>query len=396
MMWNFNKLKNPVLRFPDIKRGQITVSLVRKTAPIWGYARLLVVFYVSLIGGWVGPASARETAPAAPDYAASSAWAARPGMKSPVLDLPQGVASGPQSTDLFFIHPTTYLKPVIGNAAFDAGGMTGSQIDAAVLRFQASVFNACCRVYAPHYRQASLRAITGNDEDSHAADELAYADVKRAFEQFLRDTQGRPFVLAAHSQGSIHALRLLQDMIIGTELQRRMIVAYLPGVALPAEIERLGLPVCRDASATRCVVSWNSERRGHDDERRKELAQIWWQGRYAAIAGRPLVCVNPLNWEIDGTAAAQENLGGVYSDGREQPIPAPVPGVTDAQCHAGLLEVLPKLAERRHFSDVLTLGGVYHDFDYGLYYMNIRANVAQRIAAFAASSTSSTSQAAKP
>jgi hypothetical protein len=40
------------------------------------------------------------------------------------------------------------------------------------------------------------------------------------------------------------------------------------------------------------------------------------------------------------------------------------------------------MGERRHFSDVLTLAGIYHDFDYGLFYVNIRENAARRMAAW--------------
>jgi len=63
-------------------------------------------------------------------------------------------------------------------------------------------------------------------------------------------------------------------------------------------------------------------------------------------------------------------------------MPAPVPELTGAWCEDGLLGVEVPLGERRHFSDVLTLIGIYHDFDYGLFYMNIRGNVSKRVAAW--------------
>src|SRR5207237_632198 len=100
------------------------------------------------------------------------------------------------------------------------------------------------------------------------------------------------------------------------------------------------------------------------------------------IGGRQLVCVNPLDWRQDGGEAATANRGAVYSAGRDQPIPAPIRDLTGAWCENGLLGVDVRLAERRHFSDVLTMAGVYHDFDYGLFYMNIRENAARRITAW--------------
>lgn len=329
------------------------------------------------------PLASAADVPAAPDYLKPTAWAAYPGRPSRVDELPAGVArGGDMGADVFFIHPTTYLAPVMGNAPFDASGEVGARVDDVVLRFQASVFNGCCRIFAPRYRQASLRAITTNSAEAYAIDALAYGDVARAFEIFLKQTGNRPFVIASHSQGSIHALRLLQQQIMGTPLQKRLIAAYIIGTALPVEIEQRGLPVCRGATQTGCVITWNSVRSGHDDRRRHEDAVIWWDGHYQAIAGRSLVCVNPLNWQQDASAAAQANLGGVYGDGRNAPIPAPIVGLTGAVCENGLLGVDVPREQRRHFGDVLTVMGIYHDFDYGLFYMNLRSNAAERVRAF--------------
>jgi hypothetical protein len=79
------------------------------------------------------------------------------------------------------------------------------------MRFQASVFNECCVIFAPRYRQALLHAITTNTPSAYVADELAYGDVERAFEQFLQGNPKGPSILASHSQGSMHGLRLLQQ-----------------------------------------------------------------------------------------------------------------------------------------------------------------------------------------
>lgn len=319
----------------------------------------------------------------APDYNQPSSWAAYPGTANGADDLPSDTApAAAQDTPVFFVHPTTYLAPVIGNAAFDPGSAPEIRVDEAVLRFQASVFNGCCTIFAPRYRQASLRAITSNTPRAYAADEIAYGDIADAFDRFLEVNSTGPFVLAGHSQGSIHALRLLQERITGTPLQTRLVAAYLIGLALPTQIEKTGMPVCRNERATGCVISWNSVQRGRNDRRRRETSVIWWQGTYQPIASRPLVCVNPLNWELDGSASATQNLGAIYSAGRREPIPSPIPALTGAWCEDGLLGVEIPANERSHFRDFLTLTGIYHDFDYGLFYENIRANVSARILAW--------------
>lgn len=332
----------------------------------------------------LGPASAAASdGLAPPDYATADAWAAFPGRPSRADDTPPGLMRAPSPTvPVFFIHPTTYLASVIGNAAYAPGGEIQSRVDEAVMGFQASVFNGCCVIFAPRYRQASLRAITTNTPQAYAADELAYGDVDRAFIEFLRLNPSGPFILAAHSQGSIHGLRLLQQRIMGKPLQQRLVAAYLIGLSLPREIAELGVPVCHDALAVGCVISWNSVRRGHDDRRREEASVIWWQGSYQAISGRPLVCVNPLDWQPGGSAPASVNKGSLYSAGRAQPLPGLIASLTGAWCEGDLLGVDIPFAERRHFRDPLSIFGVYHDFDYGLFYANIRENAAARVQAW--------------
>jgi hypothetical protein len=338
------------------------------------------------LGGSVGEvhAAGEDSPPVAPEYSQPAAWAAYPGRPSHAQDVPEGVSAGAQDprTAVFFIHPTTYLAPVMANAAYDAGGEVGARVDGAVLRFQASVFNSCCRIFAPRYRQASLRAITSNTPAGYAAADLAYGDVARAFDAFLSANPNQPFILASHSQGSIHALRLLQERISATPLQHRLVAAYIVGVALPQQIADRGLPVCGRADETGCVITWNTVRRGHRDRRRLEESVIWWDGHYQPIAGRPLVCVNPLDWQSNGQAPPGANRGALYSAGRGNPLPPTVPELTGAWCEEGLLGVDIPLGERQHFSDLLTIGGVYHDFDYSLFYMNIRENAVARVRAW--------------
>lgn len=323
---------------------------------------------------------ARAAAPRPPDYTRPDAWAAYPGRPSHADDVPPGVAKGDDTgVAVFFIHPTTYLSPIIGNADYDARGRMGERVDQNVLRLEATVFNGCCRIYAPRYRQASLRAITSNTPAGYAADDLAYGDLSRAFDEFLAATAGHPFIIAGHSQGSIHAQRLLIERVAGTPLMRRLVAAYLIGASVPAQIAEAGVPLCADARATGCVIAWNSVRRGHDARQRREAGVLWWQGRYQPISGRPLACVNPLSWRIDDSADASANLGALARVEGDEPLPSPVPAVTGAWCDDGLLGVEIAPGERRRFSDVLTSIGVYHDFDYALFCMNIRANVLTRI-----------------
>lgn len=304
----------------------------------------------------------------APNYARSDAWLSRPPAAK------HGVA-------VFFIHPTSYLLPVVGNAGYDHKGLV-ARLNEGSMRLQAAVFAGCCDIWAPEYRQSSLKAIVTNSARAYAVDSVAYGDIERAFRTFVSNLHGRPFILAAHSQGSIHGLRLLQQQIIGTPLQHRLIVAYLPGLALPREIAARGLPVCRAATSTGCAVSWNTVRAGYDDKRRREDAVIWWDGHYQPISGRPLVCVNPVNWQI-GRRAVSPGAISVYATWRGGPPSAPVAALDSVACEPdGLLGIAVKRQFGARFTDILSRGGIYHDFDYSLFFTSIAGNAELRIASF--------------
>jgi hypothetical protein len=292
-----------------------------------------------------------------------------------------------RTADVFFIHPTTYLATAISNARYDEPGATRTRLEQGVLRFQASAFNGCCRIYAPRYRQAALGSfLKAKDAAATAAAyELAYRDVERAFDYYIsQENHGRPFLLASHSQGSLHAMRLLQERIAGRALQKQLIAAYIVGYALPSDIARAGVPVCGTAPATGCLVDWNSTAAGTNEETRRTSRLIWLDGHYQPFATRQPVCVNPLNWVPDSAAPAALNLGALPGVPPGQPLRAPVPQLTGARCDGGLLTISLPWSERGGFTNLLTAFGSYHVFDYNLFYLNIRANAVERLAAYRA------------
>ena len=107
--------------------------------------------------------------------------------------------------------------PPLDSAALNAA------VDAWPVRHQAAIFNGAGRVFAPRYRQAHIRVFSVEDSLSLAALKLAYSDIRAAFQHFLDHwDEGRPLIIAAHSQGSWHARWLLQEFFDGTPLQERV------------------------------------------------------------------------------------------------------------------------------------------------------------------------------
>ena len=142
---------------------------------------------------------------------------------------PRRAGIGHLTVDVFFVHPTQLFKGEHWNAHLD--NRTVNALNTKYpMRLQASAFNIGGRLYAPAYRQAHIGVFTWQDSTSWKALELAYADVKASFEHYLaRWNDGRPIILAGHSQGSWHIRWLLQEFFDGKPLQEQLVVAYAPG-----------------------------------------------------------------------------------------------------------------------------------------------------------------------
>jgi len=311
-------------------------------------------------------------APPPPDYAQASSWAALPTKKSRADAVPRDSgavdAQAGAPADAFFVHPTTYFWRRHWNAP--AGGCLTDAITGATLAGQASAFNGTARIYAPRYRQMTLSGFRYPElrDDALA---VAYDDVRRAFLHYLVEWDAqRPVILAGHSQGSRLVERLLDEFFREGELRERLVAAYIVGARVwegQFERDEAAVPVCSDAEQTGCLVGWRTFAEGADpslDTNPGELAD-----------GNSL-CVNPLSWEYDTTPApASENLGA---------IPLPMlggpgrvrPALTGARCSDGFLWIDPPSASGFRIAHP---DGVWHAYDYALFYMNIRENARLRV-----------------
>ena len=209
---------------------------------------------------------AQQTPPPAPDYADPSAWASLPLKADPADFTPEGATPENQAeaaAAVFFIHPTTYRSETQWNADVRDSAVN-QRTEKLPIRHQASIFNHSGQVYAPRYRQMTYPGFFTEDTASeYQALDLAYQDVKRAFEYFLAHyLEDRPLIIATHSQGTLHGLRLVREFIDGQPLQQRLVAAYLVGWPFPADTFA-HLPVCQTPSQTGCVISWCSWQEGH-------------------------------------------------------------------------------------------------------------------------------------
>jgi hypothetical protein len=309
--------------------------------------------------------------PAPPDYTKLSSWAAHPDIDDPSDQRPDGVDPIPTDVAVFFVHPTSFLEKSGWNQPL-ANETANWIVDHRVLRHQATVFNSCCEVMAPRYRQATFFSFMDTGSNGEQALDLAYTDVVSAFETF-RDglAPDQPFILAGHSQGTMHATRLLREEIAGSMLLDRMVAAYLVGFSITAD-DLGGVPACATPTQTRCAVGWNA---------------IDGPGSGAFGGTDNLLCVNPLTWRYDESYAGHElNAGaigypsyGLAAGGEDHTAMDVEPSIADAQCSDGQL-VVSDLRSASFPSRML--GNSMHIYDYSLYHMNIRENVNARVGAF--------------
>ena len=337
------------------------------------------------------PAFASQPAPPAPDYADDDNWAALPDRPGPADSRPEGArpiggsgAARARDVDVFYVHPTTYRTPDRWN--MDLGNEAVKRwTDASVIARQAGVFNQCCRVFAPRYRQASFLATADRfmEGDGGQAYALAYSDVLRAFDQWQAHRgQGRPFVLAGHSQGGEMLMRLLADRIDGTALQRRMVAAYAIGIDFSEGYfgrRYKTLKPCDRPAQVNCVLSWNAVTTEADIAMLGSFAGARFRRAYGTDDGRRTLCINPLTFDARRPAApARASRGAAPGDPGEGPVRALAKGKVAARCEQGFLVVEPdaSLALRP------LPGGSMHYHEYALFYADIQANLKRRIAAF--------------
>ncbi len=308
--------------------------------------------------------------PGPPDYSKPEHWAALPDKTDPADRTPNGTFKDRQATakvDVFFLHPTTYIGErgqKSWNASLEDEKLNQTTDQRAILN-QASIFNGAGRVYAPRYRQAHLHVFYAKKEKEKAAVnkayELAYQDIKAAFEYYLKHfNKGRPIIIASHSQGTVHALRLLQEFFDGTDLQKQLVAAYLIGWPVSNE-DFKSIKVCESADETGCYCSWRTFKKGYYPK------HFYHKNNHTAVT-------NPLTWTTDETFAPKElNEGTVL-----RKFNVVYPHLVDAQIHDGLLWVdKPKFP-----GSFLFLTRSYHIADLNFFYVNTRKNAQRRAEAF--------------
>ena len=372
---------------------------------LWVIAVLTMLFIAAALGyrifekqlmRWVMVPSApfRDVPmPAGADYRQARMWIARPDIAgNPSVWVPPGfqpAASGTgtgilRGASIFFVHPTSFLE----SSAWNAPVTDRESQDRAALfvRSQASAFNSVGAIWAPKYRQAAFGAFLTSEENARRALDFAYRDVLAAYEEFLREAPAdRPIILAAHSQGSAHLMRLLQERIRGAPEAGRVVAAYLVGwpVSMTADLPSLPFPPCTRPDQAGCLLSWQSFSEPADPS---QITEIYDESRGPGGAprrGTAMLCTNPLTGAAGGAAPASANLGTLVpnADMTEAEFRR---GAVAARCDARGFLLIGDNQALPAMGPYALPGNNYHVYDYALFWANVRADAERRLAAYEA------------
>lgn len=390
-------LKKIISGFRKIKKAHSNVAkfmqLMQKIKPVGNYEDLPI--------------------PTAPDYSDLKYWAAHPDVFNKSKFAPKGYKSLQDiaEADVFFIHPTTFFGAEHWNAPLDHAP-SKEFVDEMVMPGQASAFNAVCRIFAPRYQQATFYSFVEGGKNGRKALEFAYQDVAVAFDYYIKNwNNGRPFFIAAHSQGTLHGMRLLEEKIENSDLLEQLVAAYLPGFRFP--LDKMGtafknLKISQHATDTGCIIAWDTYGENGSPGHRLEKVELWYstpngKGQWKRRSYRKPVCINPLSWKPElGKVANKNNKGAVTIEldgvGKSRidwnamwnnralglnttGLSAPFPAEVSAEIRKDNFLYISR-PEHIAFRRTLLPRGNYHLYDYALFYMDIRENVKARFAAF--------------
>ena len=310
------------------------------------------------------------TGPVTPtDYADRAHW----------LHLPPGSS---HDVDVFYLYPTSYARSA-GGAVICTVDDPGMMKNAALAYSrQATAFRTCADIYAPYYRQvdASYQLAQTPEQQAETIRGAPAVDATAAFAYYLAHyNRGRPFILAAHSQGSAVLKVLLSDYLRAHPgVKARMVAAYVVGQSItPGYLAaNAHLRFTRRPDDTGVLVSWNTE-----------APQIASPSPVTLSGG---IAVNPITWLTDQTwAGASSNPGSIELDPATGGTPVlnadgsikRVKGLADARVDKARGVVVCSTVDAAAFPYFIPGGfpeGVLHTFDYPLYFFSVRANAAAR------------------
>lgn len=264
-----------------------------------------------------------------------------------------------KTVDTIYLYPSAY--GITGETEDDIADIDDVNMRLMAIYYassQASVFEESTNLYAPYYRQFTVNSLVDMIEESpKSLQYIASKDIYNMLDYYFENcNEGRPFILAGHSQGSVWLTVVLEDyMKAHPEYYERMVAAYVIGYSVTKEYleKNPHLNFAKASDDTGVIISYNTEGPGNKEA-------------YNCVVKKGAISINPINWKLDDTYATNgvddaqidEERGVIICTSKENP----------PELKASLKEYFGE--------DSL------HLYDYDLYATELKKNVAERIDKF--------------
>ncbi|MBP5271802.1 MAG: DUF3089 domain-containing protein [Clostridia bacterium] len=292
--------------------------------------------------------------------------------------LPKKPKKPKKAVDCIWLYPTSCMsRSLIGDVN-------------AVMKFLANdnykrngpIFEKHCNVYAPYYHQLSAQKFNDltdqeiYDVEANEPRTDVYAALDYYFEHY---NNGRPYILAGHSQGACLIVYVLTEyMKLHPEYYDRMVDAYCVGFGMSAEqlAENPHIKPAAGPDDTGVFLSWNTE--GPENV-----------GQHNFVIVPNAYIINPLNWKTDDTPAKATPENKALADARIDLSRRSIIATGDLDQYtlqnemlamAGPLGKLPPVKKLAHNMMVPGFGDqCYHNNDYVFFADSVEKNLQHRI-----------------
>jgi len=284
---------------------------------------------------------------------------------------------GTKDVDIFYIYPTVAMQTENEDGFASISEMANM---AQVIRLaQTSVYEDSCNVYMPYYRQIAMTVIDNCNKDNATFLKLldnskAYLDIAAALDYYFENyNNGKPFVLAGHSQGSAMLITVLTHyMQEHKDYLSRMVAAYCLGLAPSEDIfnEETGLKFATKEDDVNVVISFTTE-------------GPTATGKSILLPEKPMV-INPLNWKTDDTYASKDLNKGSAKVAPTYDSLTLEEGKDDAQINLERKTIIctTRSSDEHTINELSFSTESFHEKEYSMYYGNLRENVQTRIDAY--------------
>ncbi|MGA8533761.1 MAG: DUF3089 domain-containing protein [Candidatus Tumulicola sp.] len=196
-----------------------------------------------------------------------------------------------------------YVYPMVSPDTSDNAGLQIHMEERGIATDEGSRFSEVCNVWAPIYRQITVKTQDEHRYDTLTYGDVAYASVLSAWHEYRsRYNGGRPIVFIGHSQGVQMLVRLLrQEIEPNPALLQQVLLAILVGgnAAVAQTPGGQGsfrrIPACSAKGQTGCAIGYSLFDAVPPPDSRFGIpgqgASL--QGKQFARTGVRIICVNP-------------------------------------------------------------------------------------------------------